>query len=74
MTLFWSLQHFQHIMEERFYRQLFLKRYALLLEKAERIYGIPKETMDILKRQVLSLDWVDPGVALLQTNASPKLP
>lgn len=55
-------------MEERFYRQLFLKRYALLLEKAERTYSIPKETMDALKRKVLSLDWVDPGVALLRQN------
>jgi hypothetical protein len=53
-------------MEERFYRQLFLKRYALLLEKAERIYHIPKDTMDILKREILSLDWVDPGVAIIQ--------
>jgi hypothetical protein len=55
-------------MEERFYRQLFLKRYALLLEKAERTYHIPKDTMDLLKRQVLSLDWVDPGVAILQSK------
>jgi hypothetical protein len=61
-------------MEERFYRQLFLKRYALLLEKAERIYDVPKDTMSVLKRQVLSLDWVDPGVALLQTKMGPTLP
>ena len=57
-------------MEERFYRQLFLKRYALLLEKAERIYHIPKDTMDILKREVLSLDWVDPGVHILHEHMS----
>ncbi len=61
-------------MEERFYRQLFLKRYALLLEKAERIYGIPKDTMVLLKRQVLSLDWVDPGIANLHTKMEPKPP
>ena len=52
-------------MDERFYRQLFLKRYALLLEKAEHTFRIPKETMEILRSQILTLDWVDTGVRKL---------
>ena len=51
--------------ESRFYRQLFLRRYALLLEKAEQTFHIPKETMDPLRRKLLSLDWVDEGVEKL---------
>ena len=52
-------------MDERFYRQLFLRRYALLLEKAEHTFKIPKETMDLLRSRILTLDWVDVGVRKL---------
>ncbi len=48
--------------ELRFYRQLFLRRYAMLLTKAEHTYSIPHETMEKLRRQILTLDWVDVGV------------
>lgn len=51
--------------ERRFYRQLFLRRYALLLEKAEHTFRIPPEVMQDLRRRILTLDWVDRGVEKL---------
>ncbi len=58
-------------LEHRFYRQLFLRRYALLLEKAEHTFRIPPETMRILKSHILSLAWVDEGVEKLETRVHP---
>ncbi len=52
-------------LEQRFYRQLFLRRYALLLEKAEHTYKLPPETMDLLRRRILCLDWADAGIEKL---------
>ena len=57
-------------MEETFYRQLFLRRYARLLEKAEQTFGLSRDTMEILRRQILSLDWVDPAIARIHTRPS----
>ncbi len=51
--------------EIRFYRQLFLRRYALLLEKAEHSFPISKDAMIALRRHILSLDWVDPAIQRL---------
>jgi hypothetical protein len=59
--------------EHRFYRQLFLRRYALLLEKAEHTFRIPPETMGILRSHILSLDWVDTGVEKLEARVRPGL-
>jgi hypothetical protein len=52
-------------LEQRLYRQLFLRRYALLLEKVEHTYKLPPETMDLLRRRILSLDWADAGIEKL---------
>lgn len=53
-------------LEQRFYRQLFLRRYALLLEKAEHTYKLPTDTMMQLRRSILSLDWADTGIEKLE--------
>jgi hypothetical protein len=52
--------------DETFYRKLFLRRYALLLEKVERVYAPSDETKKAMKDTVLSLDWIDVGVQNLQ--------
>ncbi len=62
---------FQHMMEDeerRFYRQLFLRRYALLLEKAEHTFRVSPETMRELRASILCLDWVDRGVEKLMDS------
>lgn len=51
--------------ERRFYRQLFLRRYALLLEKAEHTFHVSPETMRELRARILCLGWVDHGVEKL---------
>ena len=58
-------------LENRFYRQLFLRRYALLLEKAEHTFRIPPETMRLLRSHILSLAWVDAGVEKLEARVKP---
>lgn len=54
--------------ERRFYRQLFLRRYALLLEKAEYTFHIPPEIAHDIRRRILTLDWVDRGVEKLMSG------
>lgn len=54
--------------ELRFYRQLFLRRYGLLLEKAEHSFAISKDVMISLRRHILSLDWVDPAILRLRLS------
>jgi hypothetical protein len=61
--------------ERRLYRQLFLRRYALLLQKVEQSFPHSKDFMESLRRHILSLDWVDTGIhslamrlTLLQTT------
>lgn len=51
---------------QRFYRQLFLRRYALLLEKAEHTFRLSPETMMDLRKKVLTLDWIDTGLEKLE--------
>jgi hypothetical protein len=53
-------------LEQRLYRQLFLRRYALLLEKVEHTYKLSPETMDLLRRRILCLDWADAGIEKLE--------
>lgn len=51
--------------EEALFRRLFLRRYALLLQKVEQIYpavaGNP-EVQTRLREKILNLTWVDVGV------------
>jgi hypothetical protein len=53
-------------LSHRFYRQLFLRRYALLLEKAEHTFRLPADVVCRLRSHILSLDWVDGGIELLE--------
>jgi hypothetical protein len=55
--------------EQSFYRQLFLRRYALLLRKIEQTYptvGGDPELAARLRNMILNLTWVDRGVDRLQ--------
>jgi hypothetical protein len=46
-----------------FYRQLFLKRYALLLQKVEDTYpSIHPLKKKQLQEKILCLSWVDPAI------------
>ena len=51
--------------EQSMYRRLFLKRYAMLIDKVEKTYGMSPEDVAQLKKRVLCLDWVDVGVQRL---------
>ena len=51
--------------EQTFYRKLFLRRYALLLQKVEKTYSINPEIMTSLRKNILALDWIDVGVEKL---------
>jgi hypothetical protein len=51
--------------EQTFYRKLFLRRYALLLEKVERTYKLDAETVAAIRKKIVCLDWVDVGVEKL---------
>jgi hypothetical protein len=42
-----------------FYRLLFMKRYAALLEKAEKTYKIDSDKMEYLRKKILNLDWME---------------
>jgi hypothetical protein len=53
-------------LSRRFYRQLFLRRYALLLEKAEHTFHLPADVAQRLRSHILCLDWVDGGIELLE--------
>jgi hypothetical protein len=58
-----------HEINNRFYRQLFLRRYTLLLEKVEHTYpSLPKETLADIRKKILSLAWVDVGVERIATH------
>lgn len=53
-------------MDETFYRQLFFKRYSLLLEKVENTYKVDEKTMDRIRSKILTLTWIDPGIEKLK--------
>lgn len=51
--------------ERSFFRQVFLRRYALLLQKVEQTYssvGVDPELQKKLRERILNLTWVDVGV------------
>ncbi len=50
---------------QAFYRKLFLIRYTRLLQKAEQTYKLPAAVMELLREEILSLEWIDKGVAHL---------
>jgi hypothetical protein len=52
--------------EQTFYRKLFFRRYALLLQKVERTYGLSAEAVAAIRNQITNLDWVDVGVEKLR--------
>ncbi len=58
---------------ERFYRQLFLRRYALLLEKAEQVFRLSPDTMAELRKKILNLDWIDSGLEKLDAHLNKSL-
>lgn len=37
-------------------------RYARLLQKAEQTYKLSPAVMELLREEILSLDWIDQGV------------
>lgn len=51
--------------ELTFYRQLFLKRYAALLQKAEKAYKIDADKMQKLREIILNLDWIEDPIRRL---------
>jgi hypothetical protein len=55
----------QRDLEQQLYRRLFLKRYAMLIDKVEKTYGMSPEDVAQLKKRILCLDWVDVGVQRL---------
>jgi hypothetical protein len=55
----------QRELEQQLYRRLFLKRYAMLIDKVEKTYGMSPEDVAQLKKRILCLDWVDVGVQRL---------
>lgn len=55
-------------MESTFYRQLFLRRYALLLQKIEQTYSVDTDTQQRMRERILCLEWVDRGIARLPTK------
>jgi hypothetical protein len=57
-----------HELECTFYRRLFLKRYAMLIEKAAKQYAMTPEDVQHLKQRILCLDWVDAGVQKLASS------
>lgn len=48
--------------QQGFYRKLFMIRYARLLQKAEQTYKLSPAVMELLREEILSLDWIDQGV------------
>lgn len=51
--------------ERSFFRQLFLRRYALLLQKVEQTYPTVSNNPELqtrLRERILNLTWVDVGV------------
>ena len=56
-------------MDQRaFYRKLFMLRYARLLQKAEQTYKLPAAVMELLREEILSLDWIDQGVSHIRST------
>jgi hypothetical protein len=55
-------------LERTFYRKLFIRRYILLLEKAQRLYSIDESALTILHSRILSLDWIDGCIARLNVR------
>jgi hypothetical protein len=55
--------------ERAFYRRLLLKRYQMLLEKADGIYKFDDAVKSRLRQKILSLDWVDSAVDKLAPSA-----
>jgi hypothetical protein len=51
--------------ERTFYRKLFLRRYALLLQKVEQTYSITPESLQRLRSAVLSVDWAESRIDAL---------
>ena len=49
--------------QQAFLRKLFLIRYSRLLQKAEKTYGLSSAVMEILREQVMNLEWIDVGVS-----------
>jgi hypothetical protein len=62
----------QRDLEQQLYRRLFLKRYAMLIDKVEKTYGLSPEDVAQLKKRVLCLDWADVGVQRLSQKLASK--
>lgn len=54
--------------EKTFYRKLFLRRYALLINKVESTYKLDPDVKKRLTDRLMCLDWVDVGVERLQSR------
>jgi hypothetical protein len=56
--------------QQAFLRKLFLIRYSRLLQKAEKTYALSPAVMEVLRDQILQLDWIDVGVSRFSRSNS----
>ena len=54
--------------QQAFLRKLFLIRYSRLLQKAEKTYGLSPAVMEVLRDQILNLEWIDVGLSGFCSN------